>query len=382
MITNRNKQSKEAVISRETLMCHARALLSKDVFSKEDSARVEGLTQMAALLPPESRLGTRDRRSEFRALDWHVRGGRLQQRTLGDGTQTQTVATPALVHQQFLDKLMPVMAAFDDLFSPDAVMLVRTATGAPIILPSMDDTANAATEVAEGEQDTEGDPTLLAPVALASAPTFRSGIVKCDRELVQDSAFSIVDLLTAAFAIRLSRGAGRSLVSTLVGDAKLGRTATGSSDVTGGAETGSDTVGWTDLCQLRKSVNAAYRRSPKCCWGMNDDTMTALDSLLDKNGHPIMPQDYDENGNRVLMGYPVRIFPSLDDLGASKKPILFGDLGYFAVRIVEEGSEISVLNERFADFDQLGFRSDLRANGGLLGVTATDSPVKYLANAA
>ena len=51
--------------------------------------------------------------------------------------------------------------------------------------------------------------------------------------------------------------------------------------------------------------------------------------LVDDNHRPLL--DITSDG-MILFGRPVRLSPSLDDIGVSKYPVVFGDLSYFVVR--------------------------------------------------
>ena len=115
---------------------------------------------------------------------------------------------------------------------------------------------------------------------------------------------------------------------------------------------------------------------------MNDDTLTALDGLMDKNGRPILHPQYDASGNRLLLGYRVGICPSMPDIGVNATPIAFGATGYFARRTVQNSVGIKPNYEARAEFLEIGFQGYLRCSGALLAAAGSDSPVKYLKNAA
>jgi HK97 family phage major capsid protein len=140
-------------------------------------------------------------------------------------------------------------------------------------------------------------------------------------------------------------------------------------------------IGYPDLLALRGAVNPAYRAAQKVRWVMNDNSLGYLDGLLDKNGRPIIRPQYDANGRRLLLGYPVGICPSMPNIGPSATPIAFGALGYFILRICPEATKVIPFTERYADYFQTAFETRMRCNGALLAVS-TDSPVKTLVNAA
>jgi HK97 family phage major capsid protein len=373
------------LLDRETLLRHAHLLISSEKFDHEANARANALMTLAERIAPHSNGLAGD--PELRSFECSIRGLRY-----GDGTtvikferRDMGVSTPGaggdFVPQGFRDLLEVALKAYDALFDRQVVTLWETKNGAPAKLPALDDTQSAATIIGEGQQSVVGDATLTAQqTSLASAPTWRSGLIKISQELLQDSAFPILDMLAAAFAVRLARGVGASLVSTLLSAALPGPTAIGSGASTGGSETGADSVGYQDLVALRKSVNPAYRAAQKVFWVMNDNSLGALDSILDKSGRPVIHPQYDANGRRLLLGYPVAICPSMPDIGPSATPIAFGALGYFIFRTVPEAMRVVPYTERYADYGQIALETRLRGNACLLSV-GTDSPVKTLVNA-
>jgi len=370
---------------RSTLLADAQRLLSQERYSHEDAARVTGILALFDRLNRDGNGRARD--PELESFAAGIRKLHPGENVIHWDREQRDMSTSALsgggfVPQGFRDLLQLALAQYDPLFNPDVVTVYETTTGAPTMLPAVDDTASAATIISEGAQSVAGDTNLVVQqTALSSTPTYRSGFVKVSMELVQDSRFPILAFLAAAFAVRLARGIGASLVSTLLSSALKGTTATGSGKNTGGTETGATSVGWTDLINLRTSVDPAYRATPKCAWLMNDDSIAFLDSILDKQGRPIIRPHYDDQGRRILMGFPVRNSPSMPSIGASATPIAFGALGYFVLRLVDTETQVQVYTERFIDYGQFGFEARLRAQGALLSTSATQSPVKVLANA-
>lgn len=297
-----------------------------------------------------------------------------------------TGTAAAFIPEGFNAMVFDAMRAYDAIFDPAFSTPIETDAGAPYDLFAIDDTQAAATVLEEGNPDSENDPNALFKVQLPQAPLYRTGMVSVTYQLLQDSVVNLPELLAKAFGVRLARGIAPSLITALLGSASLGATATG--DQNGSGTTGTNSVGYQDLIALRKSVDPAYRASGKCGWLMNDDTLSALDSLTDKNGRPILHPIY-VNGQRVLLGYPVGICPSLPNIGASAEPILFGAVGYFVVRSVKGEGRLIRMTEApgLAENLKVGFKSYARMNGALLVAQAgsplgASCPVKYLQNAA
>lgn len=378
-----NKVS-SSLISRETLLAETRLLLQKPNFSREDSARCAGLMDLADRLRSNG-AGNGDADREMRAFESALRSLAPGQKHIpwqSREARDMGVSTGAgggdFVPASFRQELGVAMKAYDALFDSEVCMYFETARGSPCGLPYIDDTASAAAIVGEGSVSSEVDPTP-AGVVLPAAPTWRSGLVKVSTELLADTAFPVSSFLASAFGIRFARGIGASLVTTLLSAAKLGATATGDANKTGA--NASNSIGYGDLLGLRTSVNPAYRATPKTCWVMNDNTLSALDGLCDKQGHPIIDaDDRDANGRRLLLGWPVAVSPSMPDIGAGATPIAFGALAYFILRTVPQVTTIQVFTERFAEYGQVAFESRFRCNAGLLAAGGSDAPVKYLAN--
>jgi hypothetical protein len=329
--------------------------------------------------------------AERRELRNYLLKGSYQRRDLTTGG-----AAGGFIPETFNSHVFEAIKVYDQLFDEEVTTHIETDTGAALDLFGIDDTLSAATIPGEGVASSSQDPASLQKLQLADAPTWDSGVVACSLAFLQDQKADVPGLLARSFGIRLARGIGKSLVSTLQSAAILGATAQG--DVNNSDATGADSIGYGDLIALKGSVNPAYRASSKVYWLMNDNTLTALDGLVDQAGRPIIHPVY-VNGRRILLGFPVAISPSLPDIGSGAIPIYFGAFDRFVVRTVETGGNdvTNADNGRlvrlwevpgYAEKLLVGFKSFLRANGGLLDVTdngspaSPDSPIKYLQNAA
>jgi HK97 family phage major capsid protein len=78
------------------------------------------------------------------------------------------------------------------------------------------------------------------------------------------------------------------------------------------------------------------------------------------------------------MGYPYVINQSMASPGSSAKKVIFGQFSKYMIRDVRDITLIR-LNERYADYHQVGFLAFARADGDLLD--AGTHPVKYMAQA-
>jgi HK97 family phage major capsid protein len=285
------------------------------------------------------------------------------------------------VPQQFHDELIAMLKNADRLFDPEVVTFIESNNGGPMQVPMIDDTGVVATIVLEGQQSSMAD-VPVGNQTLAIASTWRSRLVKASIELIQDSAYPLEGVLQKSFAIRLARGIGAYNVAQLLSSAQLGVTAEGASGNDGGGETGGESVGSDDLEALIASVDEAYLLSPKCRWLMTRGTLQTILQVKDKTGRPVFYRERNAAGEVLLLGYPVAISPSMPAIGLSNKPIMFGDLGRFLVRVAKNGTRLRAHLEQFAIYGQVAYEMFLRTNAMLsLSSAASDSPVKYLQNA-
>ena len=380
------------LLDRDTLLRQAHLLITSDKFDHQANARANALMTLAQQLngghafdDPELRSFSDALRAARPAVPWQppVESVKAQDR-LRQMKQTRDLGETSLpggylVPQAFRDLLQAAMAAYNRIFDEDVCWRFETDTGATMQLPAIDDTSSAAVQVGEGVQTVVIDPTAE-QVTLPAAVAWRSGMVNWSFELNQDSKFPATEMLGLAFGIRFARGIGPTFTSALLAAAKLGATAAGDPNKTGA--TGANSIGYPDLLALRTSINPAYRAAAKVWWLMNDSTLSALDTLTDKNGRPILHPLRDENGNRLLLDFPVGLCPSMPSIGAGATPVLFGATGYFVVRDVSSGTRVQVITERYAEYGQVAFQGYKRMSGALLCASGADSPVKFLQNAA
>lgn len=295
-----------------------------------------------------------------------------------------------LVPQDFFENLPMAMASHSPLFDEDSVTFIRTSNGRPMLTPFASDVETVASVV---DQNTSVGTTDIAQIGqkVLNGYTYRSPMWKVSREFDTDVAeFVNTTTLFERFAAdRIARGAGIDLVIGSGTNKPLGiipsllalgatTTAQGSAINDGSANTGANSIGSQDLSKLFFSVNAAYRKSDKCAWLMNDSTALYLATVLDKMGRPLL----DINApNLSLYGKPLKIDNGFPAIGPSATPIAFGDFSYWATRYVQDGGYIRKFTERYAEAGQVGFRAFVRIDGCLLFSDAgSPCPIRLLQN--
>lgn len=292
-------------------------------------------------------------------------------------TRAQTVGTTTaggfVVPTELADMIVTSMKAWGPMYDTDICTVFNTASGNPIKVPTVDDTAVAAVEHTEGSglTDTGAKDVTIGQKSL-DAYAFDTQFVRWSMELEADSMFSVETLLASLLGERLGRiansqlttGSGSSAPNGVVTASSLGKTAASATAITA-----------DEIIDLLHSVDPAYRLSPKARFMFNDSTLSAIRKLKDSDGTYIWQMgDITKGAPGTLLGYRYEINQAMDSIATGKKVMLFGDFGKYFVRRVGAPA-IGVLRERF--WPDLGIAGLIRFDGEL-GDTAA---VKHLINA-
>lgn len=106
-----------------------------------------------------------------------------------------------------------------------------------------------------------------------------------------------------------------------------------------------------ELIDLQGSIKDAFQQN--AIWIMSSKTRTAIRKLKDQNGRYLLQDDATSAFGNMLLGKPVYVSDNMDDIGASKTTIYYGDMSGLAVKITEE-MEIQVLREKYATQHAVG----------------------------
>jgi HK97 family phage major capsid protein len=125
-----------------------------------------------------------------------------------------------------------------------------------------------------------------------------------------------------------------------------------------------------ELIDLQHSVNPAYRASPKAAFMFNDATLAVLRKLKDSENRYIWQAPNLQTGEPgSLLGNRYWINPSMANIGANARSIIFGDLSKYVVRRVGNFT-IFVFRERYMNNLQLGFMAFGRFDGKVVNTAA------------
>lgn len=252
--------------------------------------------------------------------------------------------------------------------------IIRTDSGAALPFPTTDDTANKGAILTENTQVSEVDVTFGQLVLDAYMYSSKSVLVSL--QLLQDSGINVPELIGRLLGIRIARiqndhfttGTGSSQPNGIVTASTLGATAT--------ALTATTTYDF--MVDFVHSVDPAYRDNGT--FMMHDGALKMLKKIKvlqysgDTTGVPLWQPSLTMGQPNTIMGYPYVVNQSMTTPATAVKSILFGDLSKYQIRDVREITLVR-LDERYADYHQVGFLAFARSDGDLLD--AGTHPVKH-----
>lgn len=244
-----------------------------------------------------------------------------------------------------------------------------TSTGETINYPTNNDTTNMGAEIGENVAATEVDPAFASVASTVGLFTTNSVLVP--RTLMRDSAVDVAALVSKLLGTRRARLLSKKIIEgtisnqtfdSLTGVATLGATTTAA-----GA------ISLADMANLFGNVDPGYGVNGK--FVMHRNTQIYLMTQRNAYGTPIFPLDND-GFLTSLFGRPIVIDMNMPQMTtAGNLPILFGDLTKYLLRPVGT-MEVQRLEERYAEFNQVGFLGFWSAGGRL--VDAGTHPIQSL----
>ena len=271
------------------------------------------------------------------------------------------------VSPEFRDKLIETQKWYGPMLQEAEV--IHTETGAQLPWPTSDDTANVGAILAENTQVTEQDGTF--GTANIDAYMYTSKMVRVSYQLMQDSAFDLGAWLPRKLGTRLGRilnqhfttGTGTNQPDGIVTSATVGATSTGSFAATGG-------VSFDNLIDLIEALDPAYGGGEGLKFMGHQSVRKAIRKLKDGQGRYLWEPSVKEGVPNQVQGYPFILNNDMPTLAASSKSLLFGNIrDAYLIRIVRDMQTMR-LQERYADFLQVGFLAFERADGTLQDANA------------
>ncbi len=289
---------------------------------------------------------------------------------LSTADQTQGGYT---VPQSLATEIDVALKAFGGMRASRAVIM-KTASGEPMSLPTANDTNNVGSIIAENAVVTTVTPTF-GTVSLRPY-MYSSGIVPISLQLLQDAAYDMDSFIRDLITIRIGRAANAHYTNGTGSDQPYGVVSMASAGVTAG--TGyTNKLKTDDLYDLKHSLDPAYQANAQ--WMFHNKTLAALKKLKAGNGEMLWQAGLAAGVPDRIDGDPYVINQDMPQLVANAKAILYGDFSKYKIRDVT-GMAIKRLDERYADQGQVAFIAFMRTGGVL--VDAGTHPIVTLTCAA
>lgn len=282
-----------------------------------------------------------------------------ERRALSEGTDSAGGYTvPTVLASEFIDKLRNKSV----VFQAGARTVPMTSDNLAIARITGDPTVGWTAENAE---ITASDPTFD---AVTLAPKKLTCLVKVSRELLEDSvniAAALEAALTGSMSVEMDRallfGSGSSNQPTgLFNISGINSTSMGTN--------GAVPTNYDDLIDLMYEIQADNGADPSV-FIMNPRTNRTYAKLKDGNSNPMVEPEMTRSVRRLL----TNAVPIDQDQGTSTdvcSTVLTGDFSKMLVGI-RTSMELRLLNERYAEFDQVAFLARLRVD------VAVENPVHF-----
>lgn len=286
-----------------------------------------------------------------------LRTGFVQEKEL----RAQGVATGAgggfLVPEAFRNKFQETLKAFGGVREVSEV--IETESGATLPWPGNDDTGNKGAILGENVQVTEQDFVLTENEL--GAFMYTSKLVRVSFQLLQDDAYDLEGRLARKLGERIGRihnehfttGTGTGQPEGVQTNAVVGKT---------GAAGQTTSITFEDFIDLAHSVDPAYRAGGRGRFMLHDLSVAKARKLKSTDGVPLWQPSLQAGVPDALFGYPYTVNNDMPVMAASAKSVLFGD--FFAGYVIRDvrGFTLLRLDERYADFLQVGFLGFQRAD--------------------
>jgi len=277
----------------------------------------------------------------------------------GTTVPNATTAGGYLVPIGLLAKMVEARKAFGgtmNLAEP-----LNTADGQELRWVTHDGTAQVGRILAEQTQLTVQD--MAWGQASIKAYMYTSDLVLVSLQLIQDSLFDVAGKVAAQLGERVGRilaahsitGNGTTQPEGIATNATAGATGAAGSGTT-------PAVTYAALLDLVHSIDPAYRAMGNCRFIAPDSWIKLVRLLKDDSGgaglgRPLWEPALTAGAPDMLLGYPITTDQNIAAPGVSTKSALFGDFNQAYVHRSVNGAQVKRLEERYADYLQVGFFS-------------------------
>ena len=229
-----------------------------------------------------------------------------------------------LAPTEFGNELIKLLNEYSPIRSFARVVSIST----PEIVYPRRVSGTAATWVDENGDRTESGMTFeqvkLTPFELAT-------YTDVSNQLLEDNAYGLEGELIADYAESFGKTEGLAFVKgTGTGQPKGIMTATGIKEVKTGVAAAFPSTNPADvIIGMYHAIATSHAQNG--AWLMNRNTLSIIRQWKDGTGRYLVLDPITAGGVLTLLGRPIVEMPDMDDIGAGKFPILFGDLSGYRI---------------------------------------------------
>ena len=308
--------------------------------------------------------------SDTYQLDLRSNMGGFNREGFGGEYRAQSAGTDSeggyLVPEGFSNELERTLQAYGGLRR--VARVIRTDSDNNIPWPTNNDTGNSGAILAENTQVSEQDTTFGNKIL--EAHKYTSKLIRVSQELLQDAFFPLGEELGRMLGERIGRAQAAHFVDGTGSSQPEGIITGGTSGVTAAS---ASAITFDELIDLEASLDPAYASSPNVGWAMNKSTKAAVRKLKDSNGQYLWQIGTTASDPDTLLGKPVVIIQEMDSIATGNKPVVIADFSKYIIRDAG-GMRMARLQERYADYDQVGYVGFMRTDALVIQSAA----VKFL----
>jgi HK97 family phage major capsid protein len=290
--------------------------------------------------------------SEYTKAFWNALRGRSVSNVLSVGEDT---SGGYLVPEEFASELIQALEE-QNIFRRIAriVSTSRDKLKVPVATAS-----GTASWIDENEVIPESDSNFSQIILNA----YKLGtMMRSSSELIEDSAFNIQAYIAQEFARRIG---AREEEAFCVGDGTGKPTGvfTASGAPVGVTAASASVINFDDVIDLFYSLKPPYRI--RAVFVTNDSVLKQLRKVKDNNGQYIWQPSVKDGTPDTVLGRPIYTSPYAPEIAADATPLAFGDFSYYWIADRRD-IRFRVLNELYAERDQIGFFATERVDGKLI----------------
>lgn len=239
--------------------------------------------------------------------------------------------------------------------------LLQTDNGAPIAWAVSDGGEEEGELI--GENSAAGEKDVTFGMGTLGSYTISSKVIRVSEQLLQDSGIDMEAFLSGRISKRVGRTRNRLIVQGTGAAEAAGVPAQPKgleAAVTQGKMTAKATAfTWQEVNGLIHSVDPAYRAAAKFRLAFNDNTLQAMEEMVDANNRPLWLPGVDSDRPATILKHQYLIDQAIADIGAGKKFMFAGDWNEVVLRAVRS-LILKRLVERYAEYGQVGFLAFVR----------------------